>query len=295
MGFELIIQSIVFGIFVGGLYGLAAVGFSFIFGVVRILNIAHGELIMLGGYAGFLLFSQFRIDPFLSLPFVALALFLLGAALYKVFFSRIINFGEELRINSSLLISFGLILILEQGSTLLFTADERSVAPSYTGEGFEILNIHFPYIRVGILLVSVVMIFGLHLFLHRTYFGKSIRAAAENLDSARLMGINIHRVYWIPFSLASALAGTAGVMVVVGYSINPTMGLEWILKAMIVAILAGVGSIGGAFMAGVILGVVEAVSAIFIGPYMQAVGLVIFLLVLMFRPQGLFGKQGARV
>jgi branched-chain amino acid transport system permease protein len=133
----------------------------------------------------------------------------------------------------------------------------------------------------------------LQLFLHRTYFGKSIRAAAENLESARLMGINIDRTYCLSFALACAMAGAAGAMVVVGYSINPTIGLEWILKAMIVAILAGVGSIGGAFIAGVLLGIVEAVSAIFLGSYMQAVGLVIFLLVLMFRPQGLFGKQGA--
>lgn len=295
MGFELIIQSIIFGIFVGALYGLAAVGFSFIFGVMKILNIAHGELIMLGGYAGLLLFSYFGVDPFLSLPFVAVGLFLLGAFLYKVLFCHVIKFGEELRTNTSLLISFGLILILEQGSTLVFTADERSVTPFYAGGGIEILNVHLPYIRLGSLFVSLIIILALQLFLRRTYFGKSIRAAAENLESATLMGINNERVYLFSFALACSLAGTAGLMVLVCYSINPTMGLEWILKAMIVAILAGVGSIGGAFVAGLILGIVEAVSAIFLGPYMQVVGLVIFLLVLMFRPQGLFGRQETRV
>jgi len=295
MTFEIIVQIIVFGIFIGALYGLAAVGFSFVFGVMRILNIAHGELIMLGGFVGFSLFSYYNIDPFLSLPLVAIVLFVFGALFFKVLFSRIIKFEEKLRTNTSLLISFGLILILEQSALLSFSADERSVAPFYAGQGIEIFNIHFPYIRMGILIVSVILIFGLQLFLHKTYTGKSIRAAAENWESALLMGININRVYLISFSLACALAGMAGSMIAVGYSINPAMGLDWILKAMIVSIMAGIGSIGGAFIAGVILGVVESVSSIYLGPYMQVVGLVIFLMVLMLRPQGLFGTKQGRV
>ncbi|MFH1243241.1 MAG: branched-chain amino acid ABC transporter permease [Pseudomonadota bacterium] len=295
MGFELIAQSIIFGIFVGALYGLAAVGFSFVFGVMRILNIAHGEFIMLGGYAGFLLFSRFHIDPFLSLPLVGGGLFFLGIIFYKLLFSHVIKFSEELRTNTSLLVSFGLILILEQGSILIFTADERGVTPFYSGRGVEIFNVHLPYVRLGILIVSVILIFGLQLFLNRTYVGKSIRAAAENWESATLMGINITRTYLIAFGLACALAGVAGSMVAVGYSVNPAMGLEWILKAMVVSILAGVGSVGGAFVAGVMLGVVEAVTAIYLGAYMQVVGLGIFLLVLMLKPQGLFGREKARV
>lgn len=292
---ELVIQSAIFGIFVGAIYGLAAVGFSFVFGVMRILNIAHGELIMIGGYAAFFLFSTFRLDPFLSLPAVAIIIFLLGAVLYKVLFSHVIKLSEGLRTNTSLLISFGLILIISQIAVLSFTADERSVTTAYTGLGIQIFNIYFPYLRIGILFVSVILIFGLQVFLRKTFLGKCIRAAAENWESATLMGINIARVYLVSFALASALAGIAGSMVVVGYSINPAMGLEWMLKALVVSILAGIGSIGGAFVAGVLLGVVESISAIYLGPYMQVVGLVIFLLVLMLRPQGLFGKQETRV
>jgi len=295
IGLEIAVQSIVFGIFVGALYGLAAVGFSFIFGVMKVLNIAHGELIMLGGYAGFLLFSHYNMDPFLSVPLVALILFAFGAVLYRILFSHVIKLSEELRTNTSLLISFGLILLLEQGSNLAFTANESSVAPSYSGSGMEIFGIHLPYIRSGILLVALLIIFGLQLFLRRTYFGKSIRAAAENWESAALMGISVSRVYLFSFALASAVAGIAGSMIAVGYSISPAMGLEWVLKAMVVSILAGLGSIGGAFIAGVILGVVESVSAIYLGAYMQVVGLVIFLLVLMLKPEGLFGRGEARV
>ncbi len=290
MNIEILIQSIIFGIFVGALYGLGAVGFSFIFGVMKILNIAHGELLMLGGYAAFFLLSFWKIDPFLSLPIVAILLFLTGALFYKVLFGRVIRFGDELRIDTSLLISFGLILILSQTAVLSFTADEVGITTPYTGKGIEIFKLQFPYIRVLGFAVALIVIFGLQLFLHKTYLGKSIRAAAENWESAILMGININRVYLVSFALASALAGIAGSVVVVSYSISPAIGMEWSLKAMIITILAGVGSIGGAFIAGILLGIVESVSAIFLGPYMSVVGLIIFLLVLMLRPQGLFGK-----
>lgn len=290
MNIEILIQSVIFGIFVGALYGLGAVGFSFIFGVMKILNIAHGELLMLGGYAAFFLLSLCKIDPFLSLPIVAILLFLTGAVFYKVLFARVIRFDDELRTDTSLLISFGLILILSQTAVLSFTADEVGITTPYTGKGIEIFKLQFPYIRVLGFAVALIVIFGLQLFLHKTYLGKSIRAAAENWESAILMGININRVYLVSFALACALAGIAGSVVVVSYSISPAIGMEWSLKAMIITILAGVGSIGGAFVAGILLGIVESVSAIFLGPYMSVVGLIIFLLVLMLRPQGLFGR-----
>lgn len=295
MTLQLLFQSIAFGIFIGALYGLAAVGFSFIFGVMRILNIAHGELIMLGGYGTFLLFSKWHMDPFLSLPLVAVLLFLVGIVIYKIFFSHLVKFREELRTNTSLLVSFGLILILEQTAVLSFSADERSVVPAYSGGGLDILGVQLPYLRLGILIIALVLIFGLQLFLSKTLLGKAIRATAENWESATLMGIDVTKTYLISFALATAFAGMAGSMIVVGYSINPAIGLEWILKAMVISIMAGVGSIGGAFIAGLLLGVAEAISAIFLGPYMQLVGLLIFLFILMVRPRGLFGRQRARV
>lgn len=290
MNIEILIQSAIFGIFLGSLYGLGAVGFSFIFGVMKILNIAHGELLMLGGYATFFLLSLCKIDPFLSLPIVATLLFLAGAIFYKVLFARVVKFSDELRIDTSLLISFGLILIVSQMAVLSFTADEVGITTSYSGKGIEIFKMQFPYIRMLGFIVALIVIFGLQIFLRKTYLGKSIRAAAENWESAILMGVNIHRVYLISFALACALAGIAGSIVVVSYSISPAIGMEWSLKAMIITILAGVGSIGGAFVAGILLGIVESVSAIFLGPYMSVVGLIMFLLVLMLRPQGLFGR-----
>jgi branched-chain amino acid transport system permease protein len=258
---------------------------------MRILNIAHGSLLMLGGYVAFFLFSLYHIDPVLSLPLVALIMFLFGMGVYKLVFSHIVRFPEGTKLNTSLLLSFGLILIIDTAAVELFTADHRSVTPFYTGLTLEIFNLRFPYIRIGGFVVAGIVILGLKVFLYKTYLGKSIRATAEDWEAATLMGINIGRTYLASFALGAALAAMAGSLISVSYSISPDMGMEWTLKAMIVMILAGMGSIGGVAAAGVLIGVTEAVSAIFIGPYMVVVGLVIFLLLLMFRPYGLFGRK----
>lgn len=288
---EILAQSFVSGIFIGALYGLAAVGLSLVFGVMRILNVAHGDLIMLGAYASFWFLTLFKIDPFLGLPLTAIVLFLFGAVLYRVLFSPIIKFPEELKIKSSLLITFALALILPQIAVLWWTGNERFIMTPYTGLAFEILGVRVSYIGLGSAALALVVIMGLHLFLRKTYFGKSIRATAEDWEAASLMGVNIGRTYLISFALGAALAGIAGTLVGVTYAIAPAIGLAWTIKALIVIVLAGMGSIGGAIVAGLLLGVVESVSAIWIGPYMYLIGLAMFLLVLMFRPQGLFGRR----
>jgi branched-chain amino acid transport system permease protein len=287
---EILIQSLVFGIFVGALYGLAAAGLSLVFGVMKMLNVAHGELLMLGGYATFYLFSLCDLDPFLSLVIAGPILFLIGILLFKGLFSFLARLDEENKIKNSLLVGFGISLVLHNLAILLFTADERSVTPTYAGAGFELFAIQFPYIRVGGLLLSILLMYSMHLFLNKTYFGKAIRATTENWQAATLMGINIEKTYLISFALGTALAGIAGTIVSVGYAIHPAMGMEWTIKALIVIVLAGLGNIGGAFIAGVFLGAIESVSALFVGAYMEVVGLVIFLMVLELRPQGLFGR-----
>lgn len=290
--FESIAQNVVFGLLVGALYGLAAVGLSLVFGVLKILNVAHGELIMLGGYGSFWLFTLYGIDPFLSIPLTMALLFILGGVLYGGFFTHVVRFDEEVKIKNSLLIAFGLALILDNLAIRLWTADERAITPSYAGWTIESLGIRFPVVRLVGLVMAFISLLGLHLFLHRTYWGKAIRAMAEDWETATLMGINIQRGYLISFALGSALAGMAGTLVSVGYAISPAIGLEWTLKALIVVVLAGLGSMTGTFVAGLLLGVAESISAFFLGgAYRELVGLVIFLLVLSLRPQGLFGER----
>jgi branched-chain amino acid transport system permease protein len=190
-----------------------------------------------------------------------------------------------------MLIGFGLSLVFQNLAIRLWTADERSVSVFYSGWGFSLFGLHFPFIRLAGLVLATIVILALQQFLTKTYFGKAIRATTENWESAALMGINIEKTSIISFALGAALAAMAGTIVSVGYAIHPAMGLEWTLKALIVVVLAGLGNIGGAFVAGVLLGAVESVSTLFVGPYMEVVGLVIFLLVLELRPQGLFGKS----
>jgi branched-chain amino acid transport system permease protein len=287
---ELLAQTFVNGINIGALYGLAAVGLSLTFGVMKILNIGHGEFLMVGGYFAFWFLRLWGVDPLLSLPLIFIALFILGALTYKLLFSVLASFHEEIKVKNSLLVGFGLFLVIPQIARLLWTGDERAITPAYSGESFPILGVRIGYVPLIGLLVAVVVILALHIFLKRTYFGKAVRGTSENWKSAKLMGINVDMTYLITFSLGTAIAGLAGVLVGLTQVISPDVGMEWTLKALIVVVLAGIGSVGGAFFAGLILGVVEAVGAIFMGPYAVALGLVIFLLILMFRPQGLFGK-----
>jgi len=292
MNLEPIVQILVFGLFVGGLYGIAAVGLSLVFGVMNVLNTTHGELLMIGGYVSFWLFTLYGLDPFLSLLISAALLFLLGVALNAGLFRHVTHLDEESKIKNSLLISFGLALVLQNLAIQLWTADERAITTAYAGTGLNVLGIALPYTRLAGLLVGLLAIFALYLFLQRTYIGKAIRATAQDWEAAAGAGVNVQRIYLVTFGLGTALAGIAGALVSVGYTIAPSIGLAWTLKALIVVVLAGMGSIFGALAAGILLGLAEGVSVFVVGPsYREVVGLVLFVLVLLLRPQGLFGRR----
>jgi branched-chain amino acid transport system permease protein len=193
-----------------------------------------------------------------------------------------------------MLVGFGLSIILQNMALSLWTANEQGITTSYSMRALTYLGIRFPIVRVASLGIALVSLLVLDLFLHRTYTGKAIRATAENWEAAALMGIDIHRVYLVAFVIGAALAGVAGALVSVGYSIEPSMGLQWTLKALIVMVLGGLGSIVGTFVGGLVLGVTESATSFFLGAtYREIVGLLLFLLVLVLRPQGLFGaKEG---
>ncbi len=289
---DAVLQSLVSGALIGALYGLAALGLSLVFGVLKILNVAHGELLMLGGYASFWIFKLLALDPFLSLVLVIPLMLVFGLVLHLGLFSRVTKMGEENRIKNSLLIGFGLTLIFQTLAIQLFTADDRSIALGYSTNALEIAGIRLPIVRLSGLIIGAVAVILLQLFLRRTYWGKAIRATAEDWQTASLTGINIGRIYLVTFSLGAALAGLAGMLVAVGFSVSPSIGLNWTLKALIVVVLAGLGSMPGTFLAGILLGVAEAISAqIFGGQYRELIGLIAFFIVLSLRPQGLFGES----
>ncbi len=288
---SVLLQNAVFGLLLGGLYGLGAVGLSLVFGVLAVLNVAHGELIMLGGYVSVWLFTLWRVDPFVSVLVAGPALFLVGAVLFRLFFRRLVSFAEDDRIKTSILIGFGLALVLQTLAILAWGADERAVTPRYAGMVMTVGNVVVPLSRLGALALAFLVLGGVHLFLTRTRVGTALRATADDEQGAVLVGIPIGTAYLRAFALGSALAGVAGALVSVSDAVSPAIGLHWTLKALIVIVLGGMGNIFGTFVAGLFLGLAEATSGFLLGnAYREVVGLMLFLLVLSVRPRGLLTR-----
>jgi branched-chain amino acid transport system permease protein len=284
-------QQIVLGLLIGGLYGLAAAGLGLVFGVLKVLNVAHGELIMLGGYGAYWIVALLGIDPFASLGLVIPLSLLLGVALYVGLFGFVVRADEETRVKNSLLIGFGLALALHATAVRLWTADERSVPTPWGGAVLTVGGLSLPLVRLASLAIAFALIGVLHLLLTRWRWGKAIRATSEDWQAALLTGIDVRRAYMLAFALGTGLAGAAGTLVTISYSVSPSIGLEWSLKALIVIVLAGLGSTFGIFVGGLVLGVAEALSAAaFGGPYREVAGLVLFVVILVARPRGLFGR-----
>ena len=289
---SVLLQNAVFGLLLGGLYGLGAVGLSLVFGVLAVLNVAHGELIMLGGYVSVWLFTLWRVDPFVSVLVAGPALFLVGAVLFRLFFRRLVSYAEEDRIKTSILIGFGLALVVQTLAILAWGADERAVTPPYAGTVMTLGNIVVPLSRLGALVLAFLVMGGVHLFLTRTRVGTALRATADDEQGAVLVGIPIGTAYLRAFALGSALAGVAGALVSVSDAVSPAIGLHWTLKALIVIVLGGMGNILGTFVAGLFLGLAEATSGFLLGnAYREVVGLLLFLLVLTVRPRGLLSRS----
>jgi branched-chain amino acid transport system permease protein len=262
-----------------------------VFGVMKVLNVAHGELIMLGGYATFWIVALLGLDPFVSLALVVPLTLLLGVVLYGGLFGFVVRADEETRVKNSLLIGFGLALALHALAVRLWTADERSVPTPYGGAVLTVGGISLPVARLVSLAIAFALIGALHLLLTRWRWGKAVRAVAEDWQAALLTGIDVRRAYILAFALGTALAGAAGTLVTISYSVSPSIGLEWSLKALIVIVLAGLGSTFGVFAGGLVLGVAEALSAFaFGGPYREIAGLILFVVILVARPRGLFGR-----
>ena len=223
-----------------------------------------------------------------------LVMFAMGLILYRLLFSPLLKYPRaEMRLDKSLLITFGVMWILDNSATVLWTPDTRSIVTSYTGSTIDILGAKLGFTGLAGLILAFLVAVILHILITRTYFGKHVRAATQDSGAASLSGVNVQRTYLISCGIAAAVAGVAGVVIVSSYSITPSGGLDWLLTGMVVIVLAGEGNITYILPAGLILGLVQSISTLFVNPaYQQPIALIIFILVLMFKPKGLFASRG---
>jgi branched-chain amino acid transport system permease protein len=266
------------------------VGLTLVFGVMRIINFAHGSLMMLGMYATYWLFVLGGLDPYLSIILSASALFLVGLAIEHLLVSPVLEAPEH----DQLLLTLGIALVIENLALFLWTADPRTVTVPYLAVAPMVGGVMISSPRLIAFLVSVVLTAVLYLFLRRTDLGKAIRAVSQDREGGLTVGLDIRRIYAVAFGIGCACVGAAGSMVVPFYAVDPYVGGVFVITAFVVVVLGGMGNVAGALVAALIVGIAESVAAVFIPAAMkQLVIYSIFVAVLLFRPQGLFG--GGRV
>ena len=286
---ELVTQTLVNGLLLGGIYAVAALGLSLVFGIMDIVNLAHGHMLMVGGYTAIILFAMVGVTPLVGM-FVAMGvLFVLGVVLQKFLLSHVVDEGME----QPILVLFGVALVLQNLGRVLLGGDAQSTEIGIPGSGFEIGSVFFSFPRTVTFVISVLLVVATWAFLQYTTTGQAIRATAQNRTAARYMGIDTDRIYLITLGLGTALAGAAGALLSMLFPVDPFVGWSYLLKAFAVVVLGGVGSVIGTLVGGLILGVSENVGALYLGgSYRDIITFAIFLLVLLVRPQGLFGTGG---
>jgi len=286
--FDTIIQLIINGLLLGGIYALLSVGLTLIFGVLEIVNFAHGEFLMISMYLTFLLFSVFGIDPYLSLIIVIPVFFLFGFAIEKILIKPILNDPPLNQIFATI----GLGLIFSNFALFFFKADYRTVKTSYSNANLIFGNYFISVPRLIAFAIAIALIAALIIYLKKTFTGKAIRALAQQRKAAMLMGINVHTTYAIAFGMGIAAVGAAGAVLMPLFFVFPTVGSLFSLIAFVVVILGGYNSLLGSLVAGLIIGLIEGFSGFFISPHLkEVVYFVLFVFILIFRPTGLFGKR----
>jgi branched-chain amino acid transport system permease protein len=283
---ETFIQSAVSGVLTGSLYAMIGVGLTVVFGVMRIINLAHGDLVMLGMYGAFWGLALWRLDPFVSILLWVPLLFLGGMLIYRFLLKAIIPGGEL----NTLLYTAGLSLLIANLALFVWTGDYRTIKLRYAVSPMRPFGIAVPIPLALAFGLAILITAGLYLFLARTDLGRAIRATSQNPEAAALMGVNVDRISMVTFGLGSALAGAAGVLLAPSLYLYPTVGEILIVKCFVIVVLGGLGSVVGAISGGVLLGLVESLGAVYVSvAYKDTIGFVLFMLVLLFRPSGLFG------
>jgi branched-chain amino acid transport system permease protein len=286
-----LVDILIGGLLMGGIYALIAVGFGLQYGVARVLNIAHGEFIMLGSFAAWTLFTVFGVSPLISLFICAPAFFVIGFVIYRVLYTPLRVSAESPAAfeGNSMLASFGLLFVIQNLALIIWGAPVKGY--SYMAYPVSFLGTVFPANRIVTLLASVVLGLAFYFFLANTRTGKAIRAAAQDANAAELMGVHINRVLALCFGLGATMAATGGLLLSMTSSVTtPFMGMEYTLIAIIVVVLGGLGNIKGSFIGGFILGLVGYIVTSYEPGLSMVAYYVIFLFLLLVRPTGLLGK-----
>lgn len=284
-------EQIVLAILVGGIYVAVGLGFSLVWGILNIVNLAYGALVMVGSYLTWRLFASFGLDPFLTIPVNILVLFAIGYAIQFLVINRIIRAPFLY----TFLLTFGLDLVVVNVLLRIFTPDFRSVNTAYSGASLSLGPVLIPYIRLYSLVVAVALAGAMWWILNRTRTGDAIQAVGADKDAARLVGINLRHVYALTFGLGAACAGVAGSLIVTYQAITPSAGEPYTLQAFVVVILGGLGRVSATVVGGFLFGLIEtlAQSAPGLGAgYANAIAFAVLVLVLLLRPQGLMGRIG---
>lgn len=275
------------GLLLGGLYAVTALGLSMIFGVMRLVNIVHGELLLLAAYLNLTISSALGIDPLLSALLLIPVMFLIGYPIQRWILNPLMHQGAE----PPLLATFGLSIIAQNVLLLIWKADTRTITTSYSDMGVQLFGVRVSLLYLLAFVLAFVLIGGIQLFLNRTCMGKAIRAASQDARTAQVMGINPESIYALTYGIGAATAALGGTLIGMTFSFVPTSGLTWLLKGFVVVVLGGMGSIVGMLGGGLILGVAEGAGAAIAGTgYRDMIGFLIFLIVLVIRPRGLFGR-----
>jgi branched-chain amino acid transport system permease protein len=277
----LLAQILLNGILLGGLYGLMALGMALVWGVLNIVNLAHGAFVMLGGYCVYFAFAGLGIDPFAALPIAFLAMFAFGYVLQRYALNLIVRSAQL----NTLLITFGLDVVLTYLAQLAFTADFRTINPSYAGANVTLFDLTLPLLRFAAFVAALLFAGALWLILQRTRLGRAIRATAQNLTAARLYGVDPARLYALTFGLGVGIAGAAGGLYGMVSQVTPYIGATLTAKSFVITIMGGLENPFGIVLAGIVIGVIEALASLYIGPtFTDVISFGLLVVILILRP-----------
>ena len=287
---NMILNSLISGILLGGVLALAALGLSIVLGVMGLVNLAHGEFLIAGGYLMIGLIGPLGLHPLAAMPLVALALALLAWPLQRYLLRPLVDKAPE----ASMMTTFGLSIVIQNVYLMLFRADTRSIGFDAATASVQVGPLSFGLVYLLGFVFSIATIVAVHFLVARTAFGRDLRASAADPVAAAVVGVNVNRVYGLTVALGAACAGLGGVLIGTIFAFTPSSGATYLLNAFAIVVLGGLGNIFGTLVGGVVLGILQSIGGVLLGDgYRDLVGLLVLLVVLAIKPTGIMGRKGA--